>query len=256
MPLVSLEKITKIYNAGSVQVPALSDITVTIEKGEMVAIMGPSGSGKSTLMNVLGLLDRPTAGSYVLDGELISLSMSDKRLARIRSKKVGFVFQSFHLLSHLSALDNVTMPTIYSGVSRKEAKKRAEELLTTVGLKDRMHHRPNQLSGGEKQRVAIARSLINDPDVILADEPTGNLDTQTGTEVLRILKDLNKKGKTLIIITHDQFIADSCERIIHILDGRIVSEEDVQEPKAGTKAPWWKKVFNVMMGVLEEYSNV
>lgn len=253
MALIELKNVSKIYDTGTVKVPALRDVTISIDEGEMVAIMGPSGSGKSTLMNILGLLDRPTVGDFVLSQEHITLSMSDRKLAKIRSEKIGFVFQSFNLLSHLSALDNVLMPTTYTNIGGKDARTRAESLLGSVGLADRMNHRPNELSGGEKQRVAIARALINDPDVLLADEPTGNLDTKTGTEVLATLKKLNREGKTIIIITHDEFIADACERVVYLLDGEVVSEGQVRREsgKAGGEEPLWKKLVRTVVSNLE-----
>ncbi len=217
----------KIYRPGKLIVPALMDVTITIKKGEMVAIMGPSGSGKTTLMNVIGLLDRLTNGELKIDDEPIELMFRDSKLAKLRSQKIGFVFQSFNLLPRVSALGNVMMPTSYVKKGRKDRLKRAMHVLTQLGLKDRVHHKSEQLSGGEKQRVAIARALINNPDIILADEPTGNLDSKSGQEVLNILKDLNKEGKTVIIITHDARIADQCERIIRLFDGRIEGEKHV-----------------------------
>jgi len=254
MALIELKNVSKTYDTGSITVPALRDVTVSIDEGEMVAIMGPSGSGKSTLMNILGLLDRPTVGDFVLSGEQITLSMSDRKLAKIRSEKIGFVFQSFNLLSHLSALDNVLMPTTYANIGGKDARTRAESLLGSVGLEGRMNHRPNELSGGEKQRVAIARALINDPDVLLADEPTGNLDTKTGTEVLGILKKLNREGKTIVIITHDEFIADACERVVYLLDGEVVSAKQAHRDGTSDKGgePVWKSIVRSVFSTLEK----
>ena len=251
MSLIDLQHVSKIYDLGKVQVPALQDVSLQIEEGDLVAIMGPSGSGKSTLMNVLGLLDRPTSGVYLLDNEKISLSESDRKLAKIRSEKVGFIFQSFNLLPHMSALGNVMMPAIYSDLSRTEANARAKELLVSVGLGDRLDHKPAELSGGEKQRVAIARALINDPEIILADEPTGNLDTVTGNEVLEILKDLNTKGRTIIVITHDEFIADACKRVVYLLDGRVIDESEIgrSSQKEGGRS-WWEKMHGIIGKIL------
>lgn len=226
-PAIELNKVDKTYKTGKLTVPVLHSVDVTINKGEMVAIMGPSGSGKSTLMNIVGLLDRPTGGELKIDGQVINLSMSDKALAKFRGQKIGFVFQSFNLLPRLSALENVILPATYQKHSGRAIKERALRLLKQVGLEERVSHKPNELSGGEKQRVAIARSLINDPEVILADEPTGNLDSKSGKEVLGILQELQKLGKTVILITHDPKIADACERTIQILDGKISGGSNV-----------------------------
>lgn len=222
MPIIELKSVNKTYKSGNLEVPVLHDINIKVEKGEMVALMGPSGSGKSTLMNIIGLLDRPNSGELKLDDEKINLSMSDSKLAKLRSQKIGFVFQTFNLLPRLTALKNVLVPAAYFK-GKKGEEKRALDLLEQVGLKGRVKHRPTELSGGERQRVAIARALMNEPDIILADEPTGNLDSKSGEEILNILKDLNKQGKTLLIITHDEYIAKHCKRIIHIKDGRIVN---------------------------------
>lgn len=224
---VELQKVDRVYQTGKVLVPALLDITESIKNGEMVAIMGPSGSGKSTLMNIIGLLDRPTRGTLKIAGETIDLSMSDAKLAKLRGQKIGFVFQSFNLLPKLSALTNVLMPTYYQKTNRAKAIKEAERILKQVGLGSRLHHRPNELSGGEKQRVAIARALINNPEIILADEPTGNLDSKSGQEIILILKTLQSHGKTIIIITHDQTIAAECQRIIQLFDGQLVGGTSV-----------------------------
>ncbi len=221
MKSIELIEVDKIYQTGKLMVPALLKATLTINKGEMVAIMGPSGSGKSTLMNIIGLLDRPSAGELKIDDQPVNLMMSDRSLALLRGKKIGFVFQSFNLLPKMTALSNVLLPTIYQKANRTETHKRALSLLDQVGLKERANHRPTELSGGEKQRVAIARALINGPDIILADEPTGNLDSKSGNEVMTILKELQRKGKTVIIITHDPKIGAQCQRTVQLLDGQI-----------------------------------
>lgn len=223
--IISLKDVDKIYQLDKLMVPALLKINVAINSGELVAIMGPSGSGKSTLMNIIGLLDRPSTGELFIDGKPINLTMSGGKLAQLRGKKIGFVFQTFNLLPKLSALSNVLVPALYQNGSRSKSKERALHLLKQVGLADRANHRPTELSGGERQRVAIARALINDPEIILADEPTGNLDSTSGQEVVGILKELNKNGKTVVIITHDEKVAGQCDRIIHIFDGQIVKDE-------------------------------
>lgn len=205
-------------------VPALLDVSLTVGQGELVAIVGRSGCGKSTLMNILGLLDRPSSGQLKLGGEAIDLSMSDAHLAKLRGRRIGFVFQSFQLLPRLSALANVLLPTSYQPSSKASAKEKGIRLLESVGLGDRLDHRPTELSGGEKQRVAIARALINDPEIILADEPTGNLDSASGQQIIDLLTMLNRNGKTVIIITHDQEIANHCRRVISLQDGRIISD--------------------------------
>jgi putative ABC transport system ATP-binding protein len=216
--------LTKVYKMGDVEVHALRGLSLKIYRGEVVAIMGPSGSGKSTLMNMIGALDRPTSGEYFLDGELVS-ELKDDQLAEIRNRKVGFVFQSFNLLPRATALSNVELPMRYSGVSRGR-KQRAREALELVDLGDRIRHRPTELSGGEQQRVAIARALANNPAIILADEPTGNLDTKSGEEIMNLLLSLNKeRGTTLVIVTHDPEIANLTQRIIQILDGVVVEGE-------------------------------
>ena len=213
--------LTKVYQMGEVQVHALRGVTLEIKHGEVVAIMGPSGSGKSTLMNIIGCLDRPTSGEYYLDGELVS-GMNDDQLALVRNRKVGFVFQNFNLLSRSSALLNVELPLRYAG-QREKQHERAAVALEAVGLADRMDHKPMELSGGQQQRVALARAIINDPAIILADEPTGNLDSKSGKEILSLLLDMNKKkGTTLIIVTHDPGIAEETERVIRLYDGRVV----------------------------------
>ncbi|MCZ6851859.1 MAG: ABC transporter ATP-binding protein [Planctomycetota bacterium] len=208
---------------GSVLVDALSGIDLRIEVGEYIAVMGASGSGKSTLMNILGCLDRPTAGSYRLDGGDVS-SMSDDELSRIRREKIGFVFQAYNLISELNALENVEVPLFYQGVSRAERHRRGVAKLEQVGLGDRLSHRPSELSGGEQQRVAIARALVNNPAVIMADEPTGNLDSKTGQTILELLSNLHSQGMTIIVVTHDERIAENCQRVVRLCDGRIESD--------------------------------
>ena len=216
--VIQAENLTKIYKMGSVEVHALNGLSLKIARGEIVSIMGPSGSGKSTLMNIIGCLDRPTSGEYILDGEPVA-RLSDDQLATIRNRKVGFVFQSFNLLSRATALANVELPLRYSGVMQGRREK-AREALESVGLADRIHHRPNELSGGQQQRVAIARALVNDPAIVLADEPTGNLDTKSGQEIMELLLKLNHEhGTTLIIVTHAADIAAHSQRIIRIRDG-------------------------------------
>ncbi|EEY38478.1 ABC transporter ATP-binding protein [Vibrio mimicus MB451] len=205
-------------------VKALDGVDLTIHHGEFLAILGPSGSGKSTLMNVLGCLDKPTAGSYRLEGHGVD-SLSTQQLAAIRNQKIGFVFQSFNLLEYANALDNVALPLVYAGVKAKERRKRATELLTRVGLADRLDHKPNQLSGGQKQRVAIARALINQPQILLADEPTGALDSKSGAEIEALFNELHREGRTIIVVTHDNELAQRTKRIVTIRDGQVVSDE-------------------------------
>ena len=222
--VVDARDITKVYQMGEVQVHALRGLSIKIAPGEILSIMGPSGSGKSTLMNILGCLDRPTSGEYSLNGESVA-NMSDDQLADIRNRGVGFVFQNFNLLPRATALANVELPMRYTALNGRDRKQVAKEALEAVGLADRIHHRPNELSGGQMQRVAIARALVNNPSIIMADEPTGNLDTQSGDEIMAVLKKLNKeRGTTLIIVTHDPEIAALTNRVISIRDGRIAEQ--------------------------------
>ena len=224
--MIQISDMCKIYTMGENKVTALNRINLHIRLQEFVAIVGPSGSGKSTLMNMLGCLDVPTSGSYKLDGQEVSKLKGD-RLAEIRNFKIGFIFQKFNLLQKLSALENVELPLIYQGVHNREAKKRAIEALATVSLKERMHHRPSELSGGQQQRVAIARALVTRPPVLLADEPTGALDSKTGIEVMNMLKELNSNGNTIILITHDNDLALQAKRIIRISDGEITDDKEL-----------------------------
>ena len=220
---ISLTGVTKVYQMGDADVAALAGVNLTIQAGEFTAIMGPSGSGKSTLMNILGCLDRPSAGSYELDGQEVA-GMSDDELAVTRNKKIGFVFQNFNLLPRISALQNVALPLVYANVKRKERDERAAAALAAVGLEQRLHHRPNELSGGQRQRVAIARALVNEPMMIMADEPTGNLDSKSGIEVMGIFSQLNSLGRTVSLVTHEPDIAEYARRVIHVRDGLIVRD--------------------------------
>jgi putative ABC transport system ATP-binding protein len=228
--MIELSDITKVYRMGSagtaaLEVRALNGVSLCVEAGEWVAITGASGSGKSTLMNIIGCLDRPTAGSYRLDGTEVA-TMSDRALATVRNQKIGFVFQTFNLLARTSALANVELPLVYAGAGdRADRRRRAIAALERVGLGDRLEHRPNELSGGQQQRVAIARALINKPSIILADEPTGNLDSRSGAEIMDLFHDLHRQGMTLVMVTHDAEIAGQAERIVHIKDGRVESDE-------------------------------
>ena len=221
--VIRIRNVEKIFQVGEVQVRALRGIDLTIQKGEFVAIMGPSGSGKSTLLNILGCLDRPTTGEYFLGGEDVA-QMDDDTLSSVRGKRLGFIFQSYNLIAQLTVLENIQVPLIYQQEDLEEHKERCIELGNLVGLNDRLDHRPNQLSGGQQQRVAIARSLVNEPLMILADEPTGNLDSQTEIEVLQIIDDLNKQGRTIVLVTHDDIVSNHAHRVIHMKDGRIDRE--------------------------------
>ena len=218
--LIEMHELTRVYQLGPQEIHALSGIDLIVNHGEYVAIMGPSGSGKSTLMNIIGCLDRPSAGKYVLDGTPVE-SMEDDELAAVRNKKIGFVFQTFNLLPRTTALQNVELPLVYAKMPRVERHQQAQEALVAVGLGDRMHHQPNELSGGQRQRVAIARALVNNPSLLLADEPTGNLDSQTGREILDLFRELHSNGNSIIIVTHEDDVAREAKRIIHIRDGKI-----------------------------------
>jgi putative ABC transport system ATP-binding protein len=222
MSLISLDRVTRTYDMGAVQVHALRAVSLAVDEGEFVAIVGPSGSGKSTLMSILGCLDRPTSGDYRLAGTSVA-SLSDDRLAAIRSRTIGFVFQSYNLLPRTSAIDNVATPLLYQGISRRERQARARAALERLGLGDRLGHEPRQLSGGEQQRVAVARAIVTDPAVVLADEPTGNLDTASGRDVLDVLRRLNADGRTIILITHDASVAAAAHRQVHVRDGALVA---------------------------------
>ena len=230
--MIELTQVNKTYRKDAEEVRALADVSLQVGEGEFVAVMGPSGSGKSTLMNVIGLLDRPDSGSYRLDGGEVDEFTPDE-LARLRNERVGFVFQTFHLLPKTTALENVELPLIYS--SRSDISGLGDRAMERVGLKDRAKHLPGELSGGQQQRVAIARALVNDPELILADEPTGNLDSKAGLEVLAIFQELNREGKTVVLITHDAAVAAMAERVVELVDGRIVSDAPVEHPKDATE---------------------
>ena len=233
--MIHAEALTKVYQMGDNEVRALDGASFTIDKGEMIAIMGPSGSGKSTLMSIIGCLDVPSSGSYSLDGEAVE-TLNETKLADVRGRKIGFVFQQFNLLARTSALENVMLPLTYAGYSGKEREDRARKALERVGLGDRTHHAPNELSGGQQQRVAIARAIVNEPNILLADEPTGALDSKTGVEIMDLFQRLHREnGQTVILVTHDSYVARHTERIIKISDGKIVSDEANLNPiKAGT----------------------
>jgi putative ABC transport system ATP-binding protein len=221
--MIEIRDLVKVYEMGDIQVRALDGVSVDVDHGEFVAIMGPSGSGKSTLMNLIGCLDTPSAGTYRLNEQEVS-RLDDDELARIRNKEIGFVFQTFNLLSRTSAVENVEVPLVYAGVPRHERHRRAKEMLEQVGLGDRMHHQPNELSGGQRQRVAVARALVNRPSILLADEPTGNLDSRTGEEIMQLFDELNRNGNTIVLVTHEEDIARHARRVVRLRDGKVVEE--------------------------------
>ena len=224
MHLIQITEISKIYRMGAETINALQSITLQIQKGEYIAFMGPSGSGKSTLMNIIGCLDRPTSGNYILNGQDVS-NLNENELADIRNKEIGFVFQTFNLLPRSSSLDNVALPLVYAGIGKSQRDKKAMASLESMGLGDRALHKPNELSGGQQQRVAIARALVNDPAIILADEPTGNLDSKTSFGIMELFQELHQKGNTIIVVTHENDIAHFAQRIVHLNDGSISSDE-------------------------------
>ena len=228
-PIIVLKDVKKIYRMGTEEVRALDGVTVSIDPGEYVAIMGPSGSGKSTMMNIVGCLDIPSEGTYFLNSNLVS-EMDDDELAAARNKEIGFIFQTFNLLPRINCLHNVELPLIYSGIPRSRRRELANEALQNVGLGHRTDHKPTELSGGERQRVAISRALVNKPSILLADDPTGNLDTKTGEEIMRLFEELNRKGNTLLVVTHEEYIARHARRIIRLRDGLIESDEYVADP--------------------------
>ncbi len=230
--MIRLQSIVKSFTVAKDEVQVLKGIDLRIRQGEFTAIMGPSGSGKSTLMNIIGCLDRPTSGAYFLNGDLVS-QYDENELAHIRNRSIGFVFQQFQLLPRLNALKNVELPMIYAGLSKKERQKRAADALEKVGLSERMHHLPNELSGGQKQRVAIARAIVNQPDLILADEPTGALDTKTSRQIMELFTMLNQEGATIVVVTHEEEVAEYAKRIVHVRDGLLVKDEDHVAAKEG-----------------------
>jgi putative ABC transport system ATP-binding protein len=234
MTIVKLEKVVKIYRMGTVEVQALKEVSITIEEGAFVAIMGPSGCGKSTLLNLLGCLDRPTRGAVAIGGVDVA-KMSKTELASMRNRKIGFIFQNFHLLHNITALANVMLPFLYSDFPKHQRKARAMEMLRSVGLEGRAHHKPFELSGGQQQRVAIARALVNHPQLILADEPTGNLDSRSGLEIMALLERLNRAGMTILMVTHAPELGAHADRIIHLRDGKVLREEDVKERRSAAE---------------------
>ena len=239
MNIINIEHISKVYHLGVEEVHALRDVSLKIDKNEYLAIMGPSGSGKSTLMNMLGCLDTPTSGIYDFNGQSVS-TMSDNELAQIRNKEIGFVFQTFNLLPRSDALHNVELPLVYAGLPYAERRERAKQTLIDVGLGDRINHKPNELSGGQRQRVAIARALVSNPSIILADEPTGNLDSKIGEEIMQLFEEIHSKGNTIILVTHEEYIAEHAARIIRLKDGlvekdEIVSNGNIQKPRVATE---------------------
>jgi putative ABC transport system ATP-binding protein len=229
MNIINLQNISRVYQVGSEEVHALDDVSLTIDRNEYVAIMGPSGSGKSTLMNIVGCLDTPTSGAYILKGTDVS-DMSDNELAEVRNREIGFVFQTFNLLPRATSFHNVELPLIYAGVPAGERREKAEQALASVGLKERMLHKPNELSGGQRQRVAVARALVVGPSIILADEPTGNLDSKTGEDIMSLFHDIYMQGNTIILVTHEEYIANHAKRVIRLLDGKIESDKLVANP--------------------------
>ncbi|MBU6324603.1 MAG: ABC transporter ATP-binding protein [Bacteroidetes bacterium] len=229
--MIELRGIRKVYRVGDQDIFALRNINLDISRGDYLALMGPSGSGKSTLMNILGCLDTPSSGSYILNGQEVA-NMKDEQLSGIRNREIGFVFQTFNLLPRLSALDNVALPLVYMGLSRKERRQKAEQALADVGLADRMNHTPNELSGGQRQRVAVARALVNNPSLLLADEPTGNLDTKTSHEIMALFEQIHQKGNTIILVTHEEDIAHHARHIVRMRDGEIEKSENAQADKS------------------------
>lgn len=241
MAVIEISEIGKVYGFGEAATVALADVNLSIEAGEFVAIMGPSGSGKSTLLNIIGLLDTPTVGSYTLDGKPVA-GLRESQRARIRRERIGFIFQSFNLLNRMTVIDNVALPLMYSGTGTTERLEKASEILKKLGLGEREYYYPNQISGGQIQRAAIARALVNDPAIILADEPTGNLDTATGAKIMKTLDELNKEGNTVIMVTHDEHVADYAHRIVHVVDGTVIDGgKKKSTKKSGAKKKDTKK---------------